>query len=260
MRRFHAILLLSLAGAGSSVAPADTNTPPRYEVRAEHDANGIGKFYLGREIARVMGHEAADWLERPERAREEGADLLVRELRLMPGDVVADMGCGSGYYTRRLAKVVGGPRTRPPDTLSPSDGEREGVKGIVYAVDIQQEMLDLLTNKLVAERIFNVKPVLGTNTDPKLPPASVDLILMVDVYHEFDHPFEMVEAMCRALRPGGRIVFVEFRAEDPDVPIKAVHKMSEAQVRKEMSVQPLVWIETIESLPQQHMIMFRKRP
>ncbi len=111
--------------------------------------------------------------------------------------------------------------------LTPSDGERvsEGrERGLVYAVDIQQEMLDLLTNKLAAEKIFNVKPVLGTITDPKLPRASVDLILMVDVYHEFDHPFEMVAAMCQSLKPGGRIVFVEFRGEDPNVPIKLVHK------------------------------------
>lgn len=99
---------------------------------------------------------------------------------------------------------------------------------------------------------------IGTNTDPKLPRASVDLILMVDVYHEFDHPFEMVQAMCQALKPGGRIVFVEFRAEDPEVPIKLVHKMTEAQVRKEMSVQPLEWVETIGVLPQQHLIVFRK--
>jgi ubiquinone/menaquinone biosynthesis C-methylase UbiE len=126
-------------------------------------------------------------------------------------------------------------------------------------VDIQPEMLDLLTNKLAAEKIFNVTPVLGSITDPKLPKVSVDLILMVDVYHEFDHPFEMVEAMCRALKPGGRIVFVEFRGEDPDVPIKLVHKMTEAQVRKEMGVHPLEWVETIGVLPQQHVIVFRRK-
>jgi ubiquinone/menaquinone biosynthesis C-methylase UbiE len=133
------------------------------------------------------------------------------------------------------------------------------VRGIVYAVEIQQEMLDILTNKLAAEKIFNVKPVLGTINDPKLPRASVDLILMVDVYHEFDHPFEMVEAMCKALKPGGRLVFVEFRGEDPKVPIKLVHKMTESQVRKEMSVHPLEWVETIGTLPQQHIIVFRKK-
>ena len=238
--------LLCLCGFSFAVRPiysAQTNQAAvvfLYETRAAHDPNGIGKFYRGREIARVMGHEAADWLERPTREQEERTDLLLPALRLKTGDAVADIGCGSGYYTRRLAKAV-------------------GTNGIVFAVDIQPEMLDILTNKLTAEKIFNVKPALGTITDPKLPPASVDLILMVDVYHEFDFPFEMVEAICRALKTNGRIAFVEFRAEDPDVPIKAVHKMSEAQVRKEMSVFPLEWVETSKVLPQQHIIVFRKR-
>ena len=236
-----AILLLGYALAAVFVQAQSTNLPPRYETRVLHDLDGIGKFYMGREIAHVMGHQAADWLERPEREKEERADLLVPALKLKPGDAVADIGCGSGYYTRRLAKAV-------------------GTNGTVFAVDIQPEMLDLLTNRLAAEKIFNVKPVLGTITDPKLPPASADLILMVDVYHEFDHPFEMVEAMCRALKPGGRMVFIEFRKEDPNVPIKEVHKMSEAQVQKEMSVHPLEWVETVGVLPQQHMIMFRKKP
>jgi SAM-dependent methyltransferase len=211
-----------------------------YETRAVHDPNGIGKFYMGREIAHVMGHQAADWLERPEREKEERTDLLVPALKLKAGDAVADIGAGTGYYTRRLAKAV-------------------GTNGVVYAVEIQQEMLDILTNKMVEIGISNVRPVLGTISDPKLPRASVDLILMVDVYHEFDHPFEMVEAMCRSLKPGGRIAFVEFRGEDPNVPIKLVHKMTEAQVRKEMSVHPLEWVETIAVLPQQHIVVFRQK-
>lgn len=238
------LLLYGLGFSFLAQSFAATNlTAPvlRYETRAAHDPNGIGKFYMGREIAHVMGHEAADWLERPEREREERSDLLLPALKLKSGDAVADIGAGTGYYTRRLAKAV-------------------GTNGSVFAVEIQQEMLDLLTNKLAAEKIFNVKPVLGTITDPKLPRAAVDLILMVDVYHEFDHPFEMVEAMCQSLKPGGRIVFVEFRGEDPNVPIKLVHKMTEAQVRKEMSIHPLDWVETIGTLPQQHIIVFRKTP
>lgn len=224
-------------------APATDNPPasPGYETRAEHDPNGIGKFYMGREIARVMGHEAADWLERPNREQEERPDLLLPALKLKPGDAVADIGCGSGYYTRRLARAV-------------------GTNGVVFAVDIQQEMLDILTNKLAAEDIHNIKPVLGTEMDPKLPPGRADLVLLVDVYHEFDFPFEMARAMTRALKPGGRLVFVEFRAEDPNVPIKRVHKMTEAQVRKEMAVHPLEWVETIATLPRQHIIVFRKKP
>ncbi len=177
---------------------------------------------MGREIAYVMGHQAADWLERPERTQEERPDLLLQALKIKSGDAVADIGAGTGFYTRRLAKLVGD-------------------KGTVYAVDIQQEMLDLLTNKMAELKIHNVKPILGTITDPKLPKASVDLILMVDVYHEFDFPYEMTESMCRALNPGGRMVFVEFRGEDPKVPIKPVHKMTVAQVRKEMALQPLQW-------------------
>lgn len=215
-------------------------TPSRYETRAEHDPDGIGKFYLGREIAHVMGHQAANWLERPEREREERPDLLVPALTLRAGDAVADIGAGTGYYTRRLAKAV-------------------GTNGLVYAVEIQQEMLDLLANKLAREGIANVKSVLGTVTDPKLPHAAVDLVLMVDVYHEFEHPFEMIEAICHALKPGGRVVFVEFRGEDPNVPIKPAHKMTEAQVRKEMRAHPLEWVQTIGTLPWQHIIVFRKK-
>lgn len=242
-------MLCGFGLAAMSVCPAGTNsTPsaPRYEIRAEHDPNGIGKFYLGREIAGVMGHQAAEWLERPERQQEERTDLLVPLLKIKPGDMVADIGAGTGYYTRLLAKAVG--------ANSP-----QGKTGLVYAEDIQPEMLDILTNKMAAAGIRNVQPVLGTITDPMLPRGSLDLILMVDVYHEFDHPFEMVEAMCRALKPGGRMVFVEFRGEDPAVAIKLVHKMTETQVRKEMAVQPLKWVETIRALPQQHIIVFRKK-
>ncbi|MEK7781499.1 MAG: class I SAM-dependent methyltransferase [Verrucomicrobiota bacterium] len=257
------LLLIGLLTAPLCAETKKLATDSRYEMRAEHDPNGIGKFYMGREIALVMGHEGAEWLERPEREREERSDLLLPALKLKPGDAVADIGCGSGYYTRRLAKAVGRAGSPLPAARTNANDVAHGVprptEGIVYAVEIQQEMLDLLTNKLAAEKIFNVKPVLGTITDPKLPRASVDLILMVDVYHEFDHPFEMVAAMCQSLKPGGRIVFVEFRGEDPNVPIKLVHKMTEAQVRKEMNIHPLDWVETIGTLPQQHIIVFRKR-
>lgn len=238
------ILCLGISALARVQTQASSNAAansPRYEFRAKHDRDGTGKFFMGREIAQVMGHQGVSWLERPEREKEERADLLVPALKLKGGDVVADIGCGSGYYTRRLAKAV-------------------GTNGLVYAVDVQPEMLDILTNKLAAGKILNVKPVLGTATDPKLPRESVDLILLVDVYHEFDHPFEMMAALIRALKPGGRVAFVEFRAEDPEVRIKRVHKMTETQVRKEMSVQPLEWAETISTLPQQHVILFRRKP
>jgi ubiquinone/menaquinone biosynthesis C-methylase UbiE len=232
---FALLSFVSIVLAADSSAVA-TN---RYETRALHDPNGIGKFYMGREIAHVMGHQAAEWLERPEREQEEKTSLLIEALKFKPGEVVADIGAGTGYHVRRIA-----PKILP--------------RGKVYAVEIQQEMLDLLTNKLTAIGITNVVPVLGTISDPKLPTNAVDTIIMVDVYHEFDHPFEMTAAMCRALKPGGRMVFVEFRGEDENVPIKRVHKMTEAQVRKEMAVHPLAWKETISVLPWQHIIVFTR--
>jgi SAM-dependent methyltransferase len=232
------VATISIAGLWGADMPAlSTN---RYETRDLHDPNGIGRFYMGREIAHVMGHQAADWLERPEREEEERTSLLMDALEFKTGESVADIGAGTGYLTRRMTKKV-----------LPG--------GKVYAVDIQPEMLTLLTNKLSREGITNVVPVLGTITDPKLPAHSVDTIVMADVYHEFDHPFEMTEAMCRALKPGGRIVFVEFRGEDGNVPIKRVHKMTEAQVKKEMAPHPLVWKETISVLPWQHIIVFTRK-
>lgn len=241
--------LLALLTAASVTAPgAHAATPPAapvaatnlYENRANHSRDGIGKFYRNREIAHVMGHLAADWLERPERDAEEHTDTLVAHLPIQPGDVVADIGAGTGYFTRRLAR-------------------KTGPRGRVFAVDIQPEMIALLETNLAQAGITNASPILGTLTDPKLPPASVDLALMVDVYHEFDHPFEMMQAITRALKPAGRVVFVEFRGEDPAVPIKALHKMTEAQVKLEMADLPLQWTETIGVLPRQHIIVFQKK-
>ncbi len=212
---------------------------PRYETREQHDRDGIGKFYMSREISHVMGHQGADWLERPERVEEEKPDLLVELLKLKSGDAVADIGAGTGFFTRRMAKKV-------------------GEKGTVYAVDIQQEMLDLLSKKLGELGISNFKPILGVENDPKLPANTLDLVLMVDVYHEFEFPYEMMAAICRALKPGGRVAFVEYRLEDPSVPIKRLHKMSEAQVKLEAAALPLEWVETLKELPRQHVVLFRK--
>lgn len=229
--------------AGFARLPAEelTASPPGYETRTEHDHHGIGKFYMGREIAHVMGHQAADWLERPQREDEERTDLLVEALKLREGEVVADIGCGSGFISRKIARKV-------------------GKTGVVYGVEIQQEMLDLLMKRMTEFKIANVKPVLGTVTDPKLPPDSCDTMIMVDVYHEFDFPYEMIRHMIAGLKKGGRIVFVEYRKEDPTVAIKEVHKMTEAQVKKEMTAHPeLEYVETIGVLPKQHIIVFRKK-
>jgi precorrin-6B methylase 2 len=239
-------LLVSFALAtinGRVAADRETESPdkiaPRYETRKEHDPDGIGKFYMGREIAQVMGHEAAGWLERPEREKEEQPNQLLDALKLKPGDVVADIGAGSGYFTFRIA-------------------DRVGPKGKVLAVDIQPEMLAIIRQKMKARQLSNIEPILGTETEPKLPAGAVDLILMVDVYHEFAYPWEMTQALVRSLKPDGRLVFVEYRLEDPKVLIKLVHKMEEKQVRKEMATHPVRWLETLDILPSQHVIIFKK--
>jgi SAM-dependent methyltransferase len=236
---FGAVLPCLLAGQTFLRAAQTVSNPVgnSYETRADHDPDGIGKFYLGREIAHVMGHEGATWLERPEREEEEQGEKLLEALKLTPGMVVADIGAGTGYYSRRMARPV-----------SPG--------GKVLAVDIQPEMLELLGKNMHEQGITNVVPVLGSITDPHLPTNAVDLVLMVDVYHEFDFPSEMMQAICKSLKPHGRVVFVEFRAEDPAVPIKLVHKMSEAQVRKEMTALPVEWKQTVRVLPRQHIIEF----
>ncbi|MGN6384904.1 MAG: class I SAM-dependent methyltransferase [Verrucomicrobiota bacterium] len=213
---------------------------PLYQTRANHDPDGIGKFYLGREIAHVMGHQGADWLERPERTTEEAPDKLVELLQLKPGDNVADIGAGTGYMTWRMAK-----RVQP--------------NGKIYAVDIQPEMIDLLKEQMKERSITNVVPVLGTISDPKLPADSIDLAIMVDVYHEFSEPVEMMKNIMAGLKNGGRVAFVEYRAEDANVPIKPLHKMSVAQVRKEAEAAGLTWQKTIEELPRQHLIIFQKK-
>jgi ubiquinone/menaquinone biosynthesis C-methylase UbiE len=207
------------------------------QIPASRD--GIGKSFMGREIAHVMGHQAADWLERPERMREERPDLLISELDLKPGMTVADIGAGTGYHSSRMAQIV-------------------DKSGKVFAVDIQREMLALLDKSMKSQNISNVVPVLGSEKDPKLPSASLDLIIMVDVYHELEYPAEMLRAMVTALKPKGRIAFVEFREEDANVPIKAVHKMSEAQIRKEASAFGLQWLRTSKALPWQHVVIFQK--
>lgn len=236
-----AVIVLSVAVSGGLAAATDPVRPAtaQYETkRASRD--GVGKFYFGREIAQVMGHQGASWLERPEREVEERTDLLLAALDLKPGAVVADIGAGSGYFSWRMARQV-------------------GPNGSVYAVDIQQEMLDLLMANLRRRQVGEVvRPVLGTIQDPKLPPASVDLILLVDVYHELDYPYEMTQAMIRALKPGGRLVLVEYRGEDPAVPIKPLHKMTAAQVNKELAVHRVTFEKNVDTLPRQHILIFKK--
>jgi ubiquinone/menaquinone biosynthesis C-methylase UbiE len=206
------------------------------EIAASHD--GIGKVYMGREIAFTLGHRGVAWLERDERERSERPDLLVRNLTLEPDSVVADIGAGSGYFTFRIAPRV--------------------PQGKVLAVDVQPEMLDAIERRRDEAEASNVETVQGSTTDPGLPDGQVDAALIVDAYHEFTHPREMMEELFRDLRPGGTLYLVEYRAEDPDVPILPLHKMTEAQARREMAVVGFEWVETLDVLPRQHLMVFRR--
>jgi ubiquinone/menaquinone biosynthesis C-methylase UbiE len=230
--------LTLLSSARIDAAPQAGAADTRYE-RVVPSPDGIGKRYMGREIAGVMGWEGAQWLERESRAREERPELLLRKLALAPGMTVADIGAGTGYYTWQLAKQV-------------------GPGGRVYAVDVQPEMIRLLDSQMARRSVRNVISVLGSDTSVKLPPARVDLAIMVDVYHELAYPAEVLDSIVDALKPGGRVVFVEYRAEDPAVAIKPPHKMSERQVRREATARGLKWERSIEVLPIQHAIVFRK--
>lgn len=209
-----------------------------YETRAKHDPDGIGKFYMGREIAHVMGHQGAGWLERPDREETELPDEVVKQMNLKSTDAVADIGAGTGYFTFRLASMV--------------------KQGKVYAVDIQPEMLSIIESRKKRFNAENVIAIQGTETDTRLPVASIDAVLFVDAYHEFSYPREMMESIVKALKPGGRVIQIEYRGEDPEIPIKRLHKMTVAQARKEMAAVGLVWKETKGFLPQQHFLVFEK--
>lgn len=215
------------AQAGASAAAVPDKIPPALE------------YYKGREIAQTMHYAGAPWLTRESRDREEDCNKLLRELKLQPGQTICDMGCGNGFYTMRIAKRI-------------------GAKGVIYAVDIQPEMLSMLSERAKADRVHNIKLLLGTVVDPQLPAESCDMILCVDVYHEFSHPEQMLAAMRKALKPAGRLVLVEFRAEDPQVPIKPEHKMSKEQVLKELPPNGFKLVQEFDGLPWQHVMWFEK--
>jgi FkbM family methyltransferase len=211
--------------------------PPAYES-CPPSADGIGKTFMGREISQVMGHPGIGWLERTTREKEEAPTKAIALLELAPDTVVADIGAGSGYYSFRLARLL--------------------PKGKVVAVDIQPEMLAFLKAEAAKLGVTNVQPHLGAVDDVRLPPASLDAALMVDAYHEFDHPAEMLASLRSALKPKGRIYLLEFRAEDEDVPIKPHHKMTEAQARKEFEASGFRFVTNKPGLPWQHLLVFEK--
>ena len=233
--------IIAIGGVSCST-PVEVALPTQaaatYETRANHSPDGIGKFYMGREIAQVMGHLGAGWLERSSRDQEEQPQQAIAALDLKPTDVVADIGAGTGYFSFRIAAVV--------------------PQGKVLAVDVQPEMLEILEQLKQKSGVVNVQPVLGTVDNPNLKPDSVDLALMVDAYHEFDYPREMMMAIVQSLKPNGRVVLVEYRGENPFVQIKPLHKMTQRQVKQEMAAVGLTWQATKTVLPQQHILIFQK--
>ena len=202
------------------------------------DYNGIGKWYMGREIAYVMGFQGIGWLERSEREKEENVSSLIKNMKIKSNEVIADIGAGSGYHAFRIASLV--------------------TNGLVYAVDIQPEMLMAIEKTKEFKKVENIKTILGTEKTVELPKNSVDKILMVDVYHEFSFPVEMINSIKNALKPNGELFLIEYRAEDLKVPIKRIHKMTEEQAVKEMKAAGLVLKENIDNLPWQHCMIFIK--
>jgi ubiquinone/menaquinone biosynthesis C-methylase UbiE len=194
---------------------------------------------MGRQIAQVMSHYGIDWLERPEREKEENTSLLLKNLAVKPGMMIADIGAGSGYHSALLSKMVG--------------------SGKVFAVDVEPEMIAYLSERIKQEKLSHIVPILSTEQKLPLPENTIDMILLVDVYHEFSFPYEMTLSMRAALKPGGKLVLVEFRSEDPTVPIKTIHKMSEAQAIKEFKAAGFVFDKNIDNLPWQHCMIFTKQ-
>lgn len=231
------LLCSLLTACGTPLLETGLPTSVDYQT-VSPSQDGIGRVYLGREIAKTMGHEGAAWLDRPSRVLQERPQAAVDQLDLKPTDIVADIGAGSGYFTTRLAKRV--------------------PQGRVLAVDVQPEMLALLQQKLADQAIENIDLVLGQVDNPNLPADTLDVALMVDAYHEFAYPHDMMTSVVAALKPGGRVVLAEYRAENPMVMIKRLHKMSEAQVKREMAAVGLRWLKTEDVLPEQHLLFFEK--
>lgn len=221
----------------SATAPATPSPAASAPAAIAPVASSRPTHYMGRPIAATMHYDGAPWLVRESRQREEDCQRLLAELRLRPGQVVCDLGCGNGFYTLELARRVGS-------------------TGTVYAVDIQPEMLKMLHKRMAAARLANIVPILGAEADPKLPRARFDLVLLVDVYHEFSHPEAMLAAIRRALRPGGQVALAEFRAEDPNVPIRPEHKMSKAQILREFNANGFRLVRQFDGLPWQHLMFF----
>jgi ubiquinone/menaquinone biosynthesis C-methylase UbiE len=239
------ILSLLLIGSGLPLAGTAVGQPQSVSIDVAVDQSvpipPAQTHHFGREIAQTMHYTGAPWLVRESRQREEDCRTMLKALGVKPGQTVCDMGCGNGFYTLQLARLV-------------------GPKGLVYAVDIQPEMLQMLARNAAEARLANIRPVLGTPIDPRLPAGEIDLMLCVDVYHEFSHPEAMLAKIRESLAADGRLVLVEFRGEDPAVPIKPLHKMTKAQVRAELEPAGFKMVQEFDRLPWQHLLFLGPRP
>jgi SAM-dependent methyltransferase len=238
MKKLSVLLLLLNILLFSNKSRAQNNTDDQKYIYKTGDYNGIGKWYMDREIAYVMGYEGIGWLERSQREKEENVSKLIQNMGIKSNDTIADIGAGSGYHVFRIAPIAN--------------------KGMVYAVDIQTEMLMAIENIKETSKIKNIKTILSSEQSVYLAENSVDKILMVDVYHEFSFPIEMITSIKSALKPKGELFLVEYRAEDPNVPIKRIHKMSEKQAVKEMEAAGFKLKRNINNLPWQHCMVFIK--
>ena len=237
MKRLYTLVFIFLFISNESLSQEPDQED--YYTFKRGDQNGIGKWYMGREIAYVMGFQGIGWLERSEREKEENVSNLIKNMKIKSHEVIADIGAGSGYHAFRIASLA--------------------KNGLVYAVDIQPEMLMAIEKKKEFKNINNIETILGTEKTVQLPKNSVDKILMVDVYHEFSFPVEMINSIKNALKPSGQLFLIEYRAEDLNVPIKRIHKMTEKQAVKEMKAAGFILRENIDNLPWQHCMVFYKK-
>jgi SAM-dependent methyltransferase len=235
LRASAAVVALTLALLNP---PVSATTDEGHYQMVTPSRDGTGKLYMGREISHVMGHLGAGWLERPSREREERTDLLIQNMGLKDTDSVVDLGAGTGYFSFPIAQQLSA--------------------GKVLAIDIEPEMLKRIEQRKTVSGIQNIETVLASKTNPNIPADSVDVVLLVDAYHEFSHPREVMAAVSRGLKPGGRVILVEYRGEDRKVPIKRLHKMTQQQAKKELNAVGLRWQRTDQYLPQQHVMVFTK--
>lgn len=235
LRASAAVVALTLALLNP---PVSATTDEGHYQMVTPSRDGTGKLYMGREISHVMGHLGAGWLERPSREREERTDLLIQNMGLKATDSVVDLGAGTGYFSFPIAQQLSA--------------------GKVLAIDIEPEMLKRIEQRKTVSGIQNIETVLASKTNPNIPADSVDVVLLVDAYHEFSHPREVMAAVSKGLKPGGRVILVEYRGEDRKVPIKRLHKMTQQQAKKELNAVGLRWQRTDQYLPQQHVMVFTK--